>query len=375
MADREATAASARPRFGWRRVSMLALVVLAVVAAAVGGVLVGRSTAPGPNIVVLPGPVVQEAPGVDPLSTSGVIEPDRLLVDGVPVTPPAVFTAAADLDDAATTASGYRLTRSGLDGAEVAAGLAAVFGVDGSVVPTDSGWTVSGADTAAATLTVSDDPELSWTFTDPAATEAAQGGVSISPRRAKEVASALLADVGVDLDSVDWQSNRFDDHLSVTATQIVDGLRSSLFWQVNFGQNDAVVSASGFAAEFVEVPGYEVVGAATAVRRSALPTWSLLGPTPVVSSTNATAAVTSDLPVEKLGPDDRPALQVGVSSIVVVDATLGLAQFWQPDGGLLALPAYRLVGDDGTQWTVIAVTGDYVDFVDQPYPGLPPPAP
>ncbi|MDI1288620.1 MAG: hypothetical protein PSX37_01545, partial [bacterium] len=216
---------------------------------------------------------------------------------------------------------------------------------------------------------------LSWTFTDPAATEEAQGGVSISPRRAKDVASALLADVGVDLESVDWQSNRFDDNLSVTATEIVGGLRSSLFWQVNFGQNDAVVSASGFAAEFVEVPGYAVVGAATAVRRAGLPTWSLLGPTPVVSTSTATAATTSDLPLEKAGPEDRPALQVGVSSIVVVDATLGLAQFWQPDGGLLVLPAYQLVGDDGTLWTVIAVTGDYVDFVDQPYPGLPPPAP
>ncbi|MDI1289270.1 MAG: hypothetical protein PSX37_04870, partial [bacterium] len=150
LADREATAVPGRPRFGWLRAGMLALVLVVIVAVGLGGVILGRATAPGPNIVVLPGPVVQESPAVDPLPTSGVLEPDRLIVDGVAVNPPAVFTAATDLDDEQTTASGYRLTRSGLDGAEVAAGLAAVFGVDGEVVPSDDGWSVGGAEPSAA---------------------------------------------------------------------------------------------------------------------------------------------------------------------------------------------------------------------------------
>ncbi len=367
MADGEA--AAVRSRFGWRRAGLAASVVLLVAAVGIGGLLIGRATAPGPDILVLSGPVVQEPAGVDPLSTGGLVDPDRLIVDGVAVAAPAVFTAAADLDDTPTTASGFRLTRSGLDGAEVARGLATVLGVAGEVVRTDEGWSVGGEDPVSPSLTVSDDPQLSWSFIDPEATAVAQGGVFVTPGRAKDISTALLAEIGVDLASVDWQSSRFADHLALTATQLVDGFRTSLSWQINFGQNDAVVSASGFAAEFVEVPGYPVIGAATAVRRAGLPTWSMIGPTPVVVSDITAPGVRSPA-VETAGPDGRPALQVEVSSILVVDAALGLAQFWQPDGGLLALPAYQLVGDDGTLWTLIAVTGDYVDFVDQPYPGL-----
>ena len=50
-------------------------------------------------------------------------------------------------------------------------------------------------------------------------------------------------------------------------------------------------------------------------------------------------------------------------------------QFRQPDGALLVLPAYELTGDDGSRWTLIAVTGDYVDFVDQPFPSPAVPSP
>ena len=57
-----------------------------------------------------------------------------------------------------------------------------------------------------------------------------------------------------------------------------------------------------------------------------------------------------------------------MSGIVVTGAELGLAQFWQPDGDLLILPAYRLTGDDGSDWSLIAVTGQDVSFVDVPYP-------
>jgi len=373
LADREATAE--RSRFGWRRAALVAGVVVIVVAVGLAGLAIGRATASGPDILVLSGPVIQETSGADLLPTSGAVGADRLIVDGGDAVAPAVFTAAADLDDAATTASGYRLTRSGLDGAEVAAGLAAVLGVEGEVERTDDGWSVGANPTGAPFLVVSDDPQLSWSFTDPVATQIAQGGVFVTPGRAKDVAAALLAEIGVDLSAVDWQSARFDDHVALTATQLVDDARTSLSWQVNFGQNDAVTSASGFAAEFVEVPGYEVVGAATAVRRAGLPTWSLIGPSPVVGDSDAETALGQIEIAENVGPDNRPALQVGVSSVVVVSASLGLGQFWQPDGGLLVLPAYRLMGDDGSQWTLIAVTGDYVDFVDVAYPGSPPAVP
>ena len=81
------------------------------------------------------------------------------------------------------------------------------------------------------------------------------------------------------------------------------------------------------------------------------------------------------LPAPGAGEGGRPTLQVPVSGIVVTEAALGLAQFRHPDGALLVLPAYELTGDDGSRWTLIAVTGDYVDFVDQPFPSPAVPSP
>jgi len=162
---------------------------------------------------------------------------------------------------------------------------------------------------------------------------------------------------------VDWRVDRFDTSLAITATQLLNDERTSLEWQVSFGQKDAVVSASGFAAELIEVPNYSVVGAATAVRRAALPTWSLIGPTPSAPTSPALGAE------DAAGSSDEASLRVDVSSIVITDADLDLAEFHQPDGAVLILPAYHLTGDDGTLWTLIAVTGDYVNFVDVPFPG------
>jgi hypothetical protein len=59
---------------------------------------------------------------------------------------------------------------------------------------------------------------------------------------------------------------------------------------------------------------------------------------------------------------------VPVLDVTVTGAELGLAQYWQPDGGLLILPAYRLAGEDGSSWSLLAVGDEYVAFVNQPYP-------
>jgi hypothetical protein len=66
---------------------------------------------------------------------------------------------------------------------------------------------------------------------------------------------------------------------------------------------------------------------------------------------------------------------VPVADVVVTGAELALAQFWQADGDLLILPAYRLTGEDGSQWSLIGVSGDDVHFVDVPYPSVSPSAP
>ena len=59
-------------------------------------------------------------------------------------------------------------------------------------------------------------------------------------------------------------------------------------------------------------------------------------------------------------------LAIPVSDVTVSGAELGLAQYWQSDGGLLVLPAYVLTGEDGSTWSLLAVGDDYVQFVDIP---------
>jgi hypothetical protein len=257
-------------------------------------------------------------------------------------------------------ASGYALTRGTVDPAGLAASLAGAFGLIGDVNETGTGWVVGQPGGAVSAVTVNDDPLLTWTYADPVAVAEAEDGVSMKSDIAKDLASEVLAGIGVDVTTVDWQIDRYADLTEVTAWQLVKGARTQLAWRIGFGKAGAIVSASGFAAGLIEVPGYPVVGAATAVRRAALPTWATLGPKPVPLATADATATPTPLPT---GIPRRPALQVPLQSVVVNGAELGLAQFWQPDGSLLILPAYQLTGDDGSRWSLIAITSEDVDFV------------
>ena len=372
MTDEQGAAASGRPR----RAAWIAVgVVGALLIGGLVGGLVGRATAPGPAIVVAPGPVVEQSPAASTLPVSGDVMPistdaARPGLEVVTGTgrPAAVFSAASDLIDTPTTASGYRLTRGQVDGADLAARLAETVGLQGEVTRTTTGWVVGDpADTSAPILTVSDDPLLSWSYVNPAQVPA---GAGLPPQRAQALGSALLRGIGVDSGAVDWQVERFSDATQVTAWQMLNGARTSLAWRLAFGPGGVLLRASGFAAGLVEIPGYPVIGAATAVRRASLPAWAYVGPRPADALPAETPASTSPSPsaTPQSTSIERPALRVPLSGIVINGAELGLAQFWQPDGDLLILPAYRLTGDDGSQWTLIAITGDDVHFVDVPYP-------
>lgn len=393
MPDEELAASdSTSSQSGAGRLVLIGLAALVLVLVAVGSALLGRVTAPGQTIVVASGPVVEVSPvatpipvGPEPVASVGASSgpaPDRpaLAATVASAEPwPAIFTPSTELPNTPGTASGYRLTRAGLDGSALAASLAEVFGPDAEVSRTEAGWVVGDLDGPGAGVIVTDDPLLTWTFTDPVASAAATSGAAIPQERAQELASALLSRVGVDIATVDWQVDRFSDRTEVTAWQVVSGARTQLSWTVGFGDQGAVVSASGFAAGIEEVPGYPIVGASTAVRRAALPTWAVLGPTPIVAASDgALANVTPTATATAAsagGPDGRPSLRVEMSDILVTEAELGLAQFRQPDGDLLILPAYVLTGDDGSRWSLIAVTGDDVRFVDLPYPTADPAAP
>ena len=380
MTNGPASSDEGAPARGTGRAVVLGLLAAAVLVAAVAGAfVVGRQTAPGPRIVVAPGPVVEESPAASSLPVSGVVPsngPTRpsLQVPTVSSPSPAIFSPAVDLADTPGVASGYRLTRGQVDCDSFARSLAGTFGVTGDVGRTLTGWQVGDpSDAASSSLVVTDNPLVTWQFADRAAAADSSVGVAVPAQQALEVATALLGSLGVDVAAVDMQVDRFADRTRVTAWQKVNGARTQLSWTVGLGRAGAVVSASGFAAGLVEIPGYPVVGAATAVRRASLPTWAVLGPRTLDAAQSSAEPTPSARPT--LNASGRPALRVPMSDVVVTGAELALAQFWQRDGDLLILPAYRLTGDDGSQWSLIAVTGDDVSFIDVPYPSATPTAP
>ncbi len=334
------------------RVAVAGILALAIVIGigAIGWGL-GRASAPEPPIVVAAGPAASSAPTLASLpialsspSTSSTSSPL-----------PVLLSAAPGLANTPTTATGYRITRTGVDPLALASQLALAFGIDDDPRSSNS-QIVIGDD---PDLTVNLTPLITWEFADTRAAASAPPGKLPTRQQAIDVAAALLGSIGVDLASVDWQVDRVDQGVRVTAWQLVEGQRSSLSWTITIGRSGSVVAATGFAAGLQAVPGYTVVGAAFAVQRSGIAPWTALPPVPIAAATIPSATPTPAV-------DGR--LQVPTLQVVVTDAVLGLAQYAQPDGSLLILPSYRLTGSDGSAWSILAVTGTDVSFGPDPTP-------
>ena len=59
------------------------------------------------------------------------------------------------------------------------------------------------------------------------------------------------------------------------------------------------------------------------------------------------------------------ALSWPVNQVEIVDARLGLASQWQPDGSVLVVPAYEFTDAGGGTWSVIAVADSMLDFATE----------
>ena len=184
---------------------------------------------------------------------------------------------------------------------------------------------------------------------------------------AEQILSALGVSASPGLDvGIDWES--FDDGAVTTATawQTIDGERTQLSWSITFDAQGPLW-ANGFAAGLQVVTDYPIVGARTAVLRSAQPQWRAFGPTPVdpvvmpmdmprvldddpAGSTTSAAATSDDIPIVW-----DPA--------IVTEAEETLAQYWGPDGQFWLLPGYRLsTAEDRGTWVIIAVDQSAVTF-------------
>lgn len=439
---------------GWLIGGSIAAGVVVLAGVALGGVALGRVTAPegqaiaagaptapedalpvlgapSPPLPALPAPGQPQGAGMSS-SGSAVMAEDAKSMPYPGGGWGSVFEPVPDLADEPGTARGYRLDGSDVDARALAAQLASTFGVKGKPKSMEGSWMVGPEDYSSATIWVSEDGLVSWSYSDPTQNpwECAAGGGGVAvpepapaesavaePRAemgtsvADESATAsgseagaaagskegapescepkeppmgerealakardLLGAVGVTDDEaagidIEWETGTDGYTTWVTAWQRVEGSRTQLSWSVTYGPKDPLW-ANGFAAGLVPVEDYPIVGARTAVERSQQVRWMAFGPTPldggVVVPMAEESVTSSDTATDAAPrPSDPRTIEVWQSPITVTGAEPTLVQYWQPDGTMLLLPAYRLsTADDRGTWAVIAVADSAVSFVD-----------
>ena len=408
-------------------VGAVAAGVVLLAGTALAGVAVGRVTAPSGDVVAAPAaeeslPVVGAASPPLPIvagqsggANAPMGAPEAMSAAGSPAVADkamiypgygATMLPGPDLTDEPGTAPGYRLAAEGVDLEALARQLGVAFGIAGEPTKQDYGWTVGSTDGTGPSIWIGDDATVSWSFSDPTVNPwECSGGAVIEPqpapadasatsspgsepesctpsepplserdavREARKILSTLgVSDQAVDGIDVEWESGSDDFTTWVTAWQRVNGQRTQLSWSFTFA-GETVAWANGFAAGLEQVPSYPIVGARTAVTRTSDPRFSAFGPTPLdygiavpMAEARDDATVSSDASASPSVPQGDPRrVQVWWDPMTATSAELSLAQYWQPDGTLLILPAYRVTtADDRGTWAIIAVAQTAVEFV------------
>lgn len=353
--------------------------------------------------------------------TAEVAADDRMATDMM-WTPTyiAEFLVGEQLPPLPTHSTGWVYAGPGTGSAELAAEMAAAFGVTGEVVRVDDwepgGWQVGPTDGSADSFFLSDDAQLTWSFS-PAWTDtpyvaacAMEGVEDVAPDasfaeeataetiavdecipetvpapvgvptadEAEARARELLASLGVDPDAVVYDTYADDWSASVTATVPIEGLAEGASdgrsWYFGFGAEGALAWAGGAAATPEAVGPYELIDLDTALARlresaygfgmpvdllrtGAAETTEVAPDTPVADDTATLSAPADSFPVGTL-PEPEPI------TVTLVDVQADLWWVWGTDGEVWVLPAYRFIGDDGGWYTVPAVGDEYLVEVE-----------
>lgn len=301
------------------------------------------------------------------------------------------FTASG-LSTSTGTAASYAFDPRSASDVRTVAALAAALGLRQTPALKDGTWTVGPQDGTAPSLTVGLDGTLSFSFYDTrytASCSKTDDGATPEPctpsrplpstDAAIAALRSLIANAGRDADTFQFEANAQEGALTqqAQAWPVVDGQRIDQPWSIELTA-DGIVSASGFLAPIVAVGDYPVVSAQQAFERLSDPRFGAQqSGIPIALRTEGGAAGSvagSGAAIDTAPPSTAPSteppatpsagtpLSWPVNRVHIVSARLGLASQWQPDGGVLIVPAYEFTDSDGGTWSVIAVADSKLNF-------------
>jgi hypothetical protein len=371
----------ARRRPAWPQVAAVAASFVVVGAVAYG---LGSTTGGATNLAGGAAPPISLATGADAGATEqGMPEPStgdlRMSAPGVggmiyPYGAGRNAFHASGLSTSAGTAAAYGLDARAASDADTIAALAAALGVAGTPVLENGSWTVGPQDGTGSTLGVSLDGTLGFWFSDSRINpwQCADGAEPCEPtgdlpseQAAVDALRTLLASTGRDPAGYEYTSETWDGAVtrSAQAWPVVDGQRIDQAWTVELS-NDGMVSASGALAELIALGDYPIVSEQEAFERLSDPRFGAQMTALPIAMRDAAVTTEEWVPPTEPPAAPRPGSVVAwpVADVEIVEARLGLASQWQPDGSVLVVPAYEFTDADGGTWSVIAVADDGLDF-------------
>lgn len=283
---------------------------------------------------------------------------------------------ASGLSTEAGSAAAYAYDARAASNAETVGALAAALGVSGTPELQDGGWVVGPQDGTAASLWVGLDGTLSFSYWDPQrnpwqcapdAGACEPSGSAPGEAAAVDALRSLISATGRDAGGfeLEAQTSEGSPTTSAQAWRVIDGQRTDQAWYLELAE-DGIVNASGSLADVVRLGDYPIVSEQEAFERLSDPRF---GAQVTAMPFAARESAVADAPTEYVAPTEPPAtptdgtaLSWPVNDVELVEARLGLATHWQPDGSVLLVPAYEFTDAAGGTWSVIAVSDAKLDF-------------
>ncbi|MDQ0575993.1 hypothetical protein [Agromyces albus] len=285
--------------------------------------------------------------------------------------------SASGLSTSEGTAVAYGFDARAASAAGTIAALAAALGVEGTPELANGSWTAGPQDGTGPALGVSLDGTLGFWYSDPriAPWQCADGTETCEPsgqvpseQAAIDALRSLLASTGRDPSAYEFTSETWEGAVtrSAQAWPVRDGQRIDQAWTVELS-NDGMFSAAGALAELVPLGGYPVVSEQEAFDRLSDPRFGAQMTTLPIAMQDAPATTDEWVPPTEPPAAPTPGAEVSwtVNDVEIVEARLGLASQWQPDGSVVVVPAYEFTDADGGTWSVIAVADAKLDFAGE----------